>query len=128
VRALAVAVQNAGAAVADAGATLRPAGFNVMPVITGAGALAVSDSLSGTRQHRTAADTVTIDTGTAGTTLVLTAAELATQTIAEGLGVTISWFQGTAVATGPRVLSGGGVMTINYDTATDVHIWGSGIT
>jgi hypothetical protein len=124
-----------GGRVKDGGDTAQPIGFNVMPLYDIDVADVFDLAHNGMYWHNDGAATIayTCDqdaTIPIGATYVCSNDSTAgVQTIAQGTGVTLKWFDGSGtVSTGTRTLAVSGVCTVYKYSLTEFHIWGAGLS
>ena len=124
-----------GGKVKDGVDTAQPLGFNVMPLYDVTGADTLDLAHNGMYWHYDGAATVaftasqdaTVPIG--ATYLISNDASTGTQTVAQGAGVTLKWFDGSGtVQTGTRTLAVAGVCTVYKYSLTEYHIWGAGLS
>lgn len=125
-----------GGKIKDGTDVSRPIGLNVMPRYE----IDVADDFdlahNGWLWHTDGSSTIAFtcaddsDTPQGATYVVANESSGGVQTIEEGAGVTLRWFDGSTTGgqTGDRTLASGGVCTVYKYTDTEFFIWGNGLT
>ncbi len=124
----AAAVDNSFATVEDGDSVPRAVGHNVM-VLSPSGTKTITDIDNGRRLRPNSNATYTLDSNslpTTGGTMVVSPTG-GTVTITPS-GVTLNWFTGSAIETGPRTIAAGGWVTISRANSGNYDIAGSGIS
>lgn len=125
-----------GGRVKDGTDTARPVGFNVMPLYEIDSADAFDLAHNGMLWHTDGASTIAFtcnndgDIPVGATYVIANESSSGTQTIEEGSGVTLRWFDGSTSGgdTGNRTLASGGVCTVYKYSDTEFFIWGNGLS
>jgi len=125
-----------GGKVKDGLDTAQPIGFNVMPLYEIDVADAFDLAHNGMLWHTDGASTIaftcdndaTIPVGAMYT--IVNESSAGTQTVAQGTGVTLRWFDGSTTGgqTGTRTLASGGVCNVYKYSDTEFFIWGNGLS
>lgn len=117
--------------VGDIGGTLKKAGYrNPSTVLLGAGAVTLAQLLEGQiYESAHAARTITVPALDPNTTMTIMFREIAGNIVAPDGGVTLQWAQGDGTfGVGARNMTGANVVQLQWRTATNVYIWGNGIS
>lgn len=125
-----------GGRVKDGLDTARPVGFNVLPLYEIDAADSFDLAHNGMLWHTDGASTIAftcdndanIPVGAMYT--VVNESSSGVQTIAQGAGVTLRWFDGSTTGgqTGTRTLASGGVANVYKYSDTEFFIWGNGLS
>ncbi len=127
--------EGTGGLVKDGTDVQQPMGFNVMPLYDVDVADVFDLAHNGMYWHNDGAATfgftcdqdATIPTG--ATYVCSNDASAGVQTIVQGSGVTLKWFDGSGtVQTGTRTLAVAGICTVYKYSLTEFHIWGTGLS
>lgn len=122
-------VRGDGAVLGNDGTNLLELGYKDIPVNAAAAGYTLVAADRGKGVQANNASTVTVPNGvfSAGATIVIWIGSGASATIVQGTGVTLLW-AGNGAATGNRTLTGAGVCTVYYVSASVAFISGAGLT
>lgn len=117
--------------VADIGLTLRKAGWrNPGTVVLGAGNVTLNQTQEGQiYESGNGSRNITVPSMDQYTTMTISFRAVADNILVPDGGVTLEWANGSgSYGTGNRLMSGANVVQLEWRTATNVLLWGNGIS